>query len=193
MDKTLIKDFFNKLAPSWGDGKIINDEIINIILDNAQVSEGKDILDVACGTGFLINYYLKRNVRFVTGVDLSDKMCEIASKRFDPEKVEIICEDIEEFSYDKKYDAIVIYNSFPHFIDGEKTICHLASMLKPNGILTVAHGMSRDRINNHHSNVSDELKCELPEADKLAEIFSKYLQVTTIISNEKMYQVAGRK
>ena len=42
--------------------------------------EGKDILDVACGTGFLINYYLKRNARFVTGVDLSDKMCEIASK-----------------------------------------------------------------------------------------------------------------
>ena len=97
MDKTLIKDFFNKLAPDWGDGKDINNDIINIILDNAQVSEGKDILDVACGTGFLINYYLKRNVRFVTGVDLSDKMCEIASKRFNPEKVEIICADIEEF------------------------------------------------------------------------------------------------
>ena len=51
---------------------------MNIILDNAKVSEGKNILDVACGTGVMIDYYLERKVNSVTGVDFSEKMCEIA-------------------------------------------------------------------------------------------------------------------
>lgn len=53
--------------------------------------------------------------------------------------------------------------------------------------------MSRDFINSHHSNVSYEIKHDLMEADRLAELFSKYLEVTAVISDEKMYQVAGRK
>ena len=193
MNKNKIKEFFNKWAPSWDEGMIKDDTIMNIILDNAAVTKGQDILDVACGTGVMIDYYLEREVRSVTGVDLSDKMCEIASEKFKDKNVKIICGDIEEYNSDIKYDAIVVYNSFPHFPDGERLVCHLSSLLKNGGYLTIAHGMSRDRINSHHSNVSYEIKKDLMEADELARIFSKYLEVTAVISNDKMYQVAGRK
>ena len=173
---------------------IKDDQIMNAILDNAEVSEGKDILDVACGTGVMIDYYLQRKVRSVTGVDFSEKMCEIASGKFAANRnVEIICEDIEEFRSDKGYDAIIVYNSFPHFLNAEKLIAHLSSLLNINGILTIAHGTSRDRINSHHSNVSDDIKCELMNAEELAKIFSHHLQVNTVISNDRIYQVAGRK
>jgi demethylmenaquinone methyltransferase/2-methoxy-6-polyprenyl-1,4-benzoquinol methylase len=121
-------------------------------------------------------------------------MCEIASGKFAANRnVEIICEDIEEFRSDKSYDAIIVYNSFPHFLNAEKLIAHLSSLLNKNGILTIAHGTSRDRINSHHSNVSDDIKCELMNAEELAKIFSHHLQVNTVISNDRMYQVAGRK
>ena len=30
-------------------------------------------------------------------------------------------------------------------------------------------------------------------AEELADMFAKYLEVTTVISNEKMYQVAGKR
>ena len=33
----------------------------------------------------------------------------------------------------------------------------------------------------------------LKEAEELAGIFSKYLRVTTVISNEEMYQIAGTR
>lgn len=193
MDKNKIREFFNSWADGWDKGMMKDDTVMNIILDNAEVSRGKDILDVASGTGVMIDYYLQRGVNSVTGVDLSDRMCEIASGKFKDQNVKIICGDIEEFNSDRKYDAIIIYNSFPHFPDEERLISHLSSLLKKGGILTVAHGMSRDFINSHHSNVSYEIKHDLMEADRLAELFSKYLEVTAVISDEKMYQVAGRK
>ena len=194
MDKNKIKEFFNSWASRWDDDMIKDDQIMNAILDNAEVSEGKDILDVACGTGVMIDYYLQRNVRSVTGVDFSEKMCEIASAKYiDHKNVEIVCKDIEEFENDKGYDAIIVYNSFPHFTDREKLIAHLSSLLNKGGILTIAHGMSRDRINSHHSNVSDDIKCELIDAEELAKIFLSHLKVTAVISNDRMYQVAGRK
>ena len=194
MNKNKIKDFFDNWASKWDDGMIKDDMIMNIILDNSEVTKGKDILDVACGTGVMIDYYLERDVKSITGVDFSDKMCEIASNKFKKyNNVKIICEDIEEYTSDIKYDAIIVYNSFPHFIDPEGLIMHLSSLLKKDGILTIAHGMSRDSINSHHSNVSNDIRTDLLQADQLADIFSKYLLVTTIISNDKMYQVAGKK
>ena len=194
MNKNKIKDFFNDLASKWDAGMVKDDEIMRIILDNAEVRKGKDVLDVACGTGVMIDYYLDREVNSITGVDLSDKMCEIASNKFKNNKnVTIICEDVEEYCSDKKYDAIVVYNSFPHFIDPEHLIAHLSSLLKKDGILTIAHGMSRDKLNYHHSTISSEVRRELMEANELAQLFSKYLEVTTIISNDKMYQVVGKK
>ena len=51
MHKEVVKEFFDKLAFTWDEGMIKNEEVIKIILDNALVSSGKDILDVACGTG----------------------------------------------------------------------------------------------------------------------------------------------
>ena len=193
MDKNKIREFFNSWADGWDKGMMKDDTVMNIILDNAEVSRGKDILDVASGTGVMIDYYLQRGVNYVTGVDPSDRMCEIASGKFKDQNVKIICGDIEEFNSDRKYDAIIIYNSFPHFPDEERLISRLSSLLKKGGILTVAHGMSRAFINSHHSNVSYEIKHDLMEADRLAELFSKYLEVTAVISDEKMYQVAGRK
>ena len=194
MNKNKIKEFFNEWASRWDDDMVKNDVIMNIILDNAKVSEGKNILDVACGTGVMIDYYLERGVNSVTGVDFSEKMCEIASIKYhNNNKVNIICEDIEEFNSEIKYDAIIVYNSFPHFSNAEGLISHLSNLLEKDGILTIAHGMSRDVINSHHSNVSMDIKTDLLQAQELADIFSKYLEVTTIISNDKMYQVAGRK
>jgi ubiquinone/menaquinone biosynthesis C-methylase UbiE len=35
-----------------------NDAIIGRILDNAEVGPGMDVLDVACGTGVMFDYYV---------------------------------------------------------------------------------------------------------------------------------------
>ena len=95
IEKKEVIEFFDRLASDWDAGLIRNEEIINTILDNAGVTAGKDVLDVACGTGVLIPDYLKRKVRSVTGVDISPKMAEIAKEKFPQEQVTILCGDVE--------------------------------------------------------------------------------------------------
>ena len=188
-----VIEFFDRLAPGWDAEMIRNDEIINTILDNAGVTAGKDVLDVACGTGVLIPDYLKRGVSSVTGIDISSKMAEIAQEKFPHEQVTIICGDVETTDFGKLFDCIVVYNAFPHFPDPERLIVRLSSLLKPDGKLTVAHGMSREKIDAHHHGSASHVSNGLMSAEDLAVIFGKHLEVTTVLSDERMYQVVGVK
>lgn len=188
MDKTSIEAFFDRAASSWDDEMIKDDLIIKTILDNANVKEGDTVLDVACGTGVMIPYYLERSAN-PTGIDLSKKMVEIANDKF--KDIEFIWGDVEELN-DRKFDRVVVYNAFPHFIDPEALVKHLATLLNKDGTLTIAHGMSRERINHHHEGVASSISNGLMEASELAKIMSKYLDVYVSIDDDRMYQVSGK-
>ena len=193
MDKNTIKDFFDNCASSWDSEMIRDDSIINNILDNAEVSEGKDVLDVACGTGVLFKDYLARNVASITGVDISSEMLKYAEKNYNDSRIKLICGDIEQITILKDFDNIVIYNAFPHFPNPEIVIYNLCQMLKSGGTLTVAHGMSISKIDEHHSGKANDVSIKLMDVDSLADLFGKYLEVTISISDDRMYQVVGRK
>ncbi len=188
-----VIEFFDRLAPGWDADMVRNDAIIGTILDNAGVTEGKDVLDVACGTGVLIPDYLKRNAASVTGIDISPKMAEIAKAKFPQPEVTILCGDVETTDFGKQFDCIVVYNAFPHFPDPERLITRLSELLKPDGTLTVAHGMSREKIDAHHHGAASHVSNGLMSAEDLAAIFEKHLTVTTVLSDDRMYQVVGAK
>ncbi len=193
MEKQSVIEFFDRLAPDWDAEMIRSDEVIRTILDHAGVTAGKRVLDVACGTGVLIPDYLSRGVASVTGIDISPKMAEIAREKFPKDPVRILCGDVEETDFQERFDCIVVYNAFPHFPDPERLIRRLSDLLKPGGTLTVAHGMSREKINAHHSGTASKVSIGLMGAQELAELFGRYLEVTAVVSDERMYQVVGVK
>lgn len=193
MDKQSIIEFFDSLAPQWDADMIRSDEIINTILDNAGIGEGSDVLDVACGTGVLIPDYLARGVKHVVGIDISPEMARIAAAKFPQENVEILCGDVETTELGRGFDRIMVYNAFPHFPEPERLIRTLSAMLLPGGTLTVAHGMSREKIDIHHSGRASKVSHGLMHADELEGIFEKFLTVTVKISDDRMYQVTGIK
>lgn len=188
-----VIEFFDRLAPGWDAEMVRNDEIIGAILDNAGITDGKDVLDVACGTGVLIPDYLKRKVASVTGIDISPKMAGIAKAKYPQPEVTILCGDVETTDFGKQFDCIVVYNAFPHFPDPDRLIQTLSDLLKPGGTLTVAHGMSREKIDAHHHGVAHHVSNGLMPAEDLAVIFARHLTVTTVLSDDRMYQVVGRK
>ena len=194
MDKKDIIEFFDHCAPTWDAEMIKSDAIIGTILDNAQVGEDMDILDVACGTGVMFDYYLQRGAASVTGIDISPAMAQIAQEKYASEaRVQVICGDVEEHAFDRKFDRIVVYNAFPHFPDPAGLIATLAGLLKEGGYLTIAHGMSREAIDGHHKGAASKVSNGLMSAESLKELFTPYLQVKTVISDDKMYQVCGIK
>lgn len=198
MDKPTIISFFDRMAPSWDADMIRNDTLINTILDNANVHSGVRVLDVACGTGVLFPDYLSHNVACITAIDFSPAMIAIAESKVaklgdDAKRFCIICDDVETHAFDTCFDSIIVYNSFPHFPDSEKLICRLSGLLAKDGVLTVAHGMSKEAIDKHHSGIASSVSISLLPAEELAGIFAKYLDVTCCISDDKMYQVVGKK
>ncbi|MBQ7341443.1 MAG: class I SAM-dependent methyltransferase [Oscillospiraceae bacterium] len=194
MEKRDIIEFFDRCAPSWDADMIKSDTIIGKILDNAEVAAGMDILDVACGTGVMFDYYLSRNVASVTGIDISPEMAKIASQKYkNNPKIQVICGDVEEYSFDRKFDRIVVYNAFPHFPYPKRLIKILSRLLKEDGRLTVAHGMSREAIDNHHSGAASKVSNGLMTAESLKRIFDAHFTVEVVISNDFMYQVSGVK
>jgi len=193
MQKKDVIQFFDRYAPQWDADMIIDDQIVSLILDNASVSKDKHCLDVACGTGVLTPYYLDRKVASLTGVDISPEMIRIAKNKFTQPTVQFICGDIETEVIERDFDCVVMYNAFPHFADPEQIISVLAGLLAPGGLLTVAHGMSREAINHHHSGAASKVSNGLPSAEELSHVFAKYLDVTTLIDDDRMYQVVGRR
>ena len=194
MEKKDVIEFFDRCAPTWDAEMIKKDEIIEAILDNAEVGEGMDVLDVACGTGVMIPYYLKRNVSSVTGIDISPEMAKIAAGKYAQEpKVTIICGDVEDTAFDRKFDRIVVYNAFPHFPRPKRLIKVLSTLLKEDGRLTIAHGASREAIDNHHSGSASKVSNGLMRAEDLVKLFDPHFDVEIMISNKRMYQVSGVK
>ncbi len=194
MNKQDVIEFFDRLAPGWDADMIKSDVIIGKILDNAEVGPGQDVLDVACGTGVMFPYYLQRGVASVTGIDISPEMAKIAEEKSsgDP-KVQVICADVEAFKFRKKFDRIVVYNALPHFPNPKRLVKILSGLLKENGRLTIAHGMSREAIDNHHKGSASKISNGLMTAESLKKLFDPHFTVEVMISNSKMYQVSGVK
>ena len=194
MNKQDVIDFFDRCAPGWDAALIRDDAVIAKILDNAEVEAGMDVLDVACGTGVLFPYYLQRGVASVTGIDISPEMARIAGEKFAAEeKIRVICGDVEETVFDRKFDRIVVYNAFPHFPRPKRLIRILAGLLKEDGRLTVAHGQSREAIDGHHSGSASKVSNGLMSAESLKKLFDPHFDVEIMVSNRKMYQLSGVK
>jgi demethylmenaquinone methyltransferase/2-methoxy-6-polyprenyl-1,4-benzoquinol methylase len=187
MQKKDIIDYFDRCAPGWDAEVIRNEAVITAILDHAGIDCGMHVLDVGCGTGVLFPDYLKRNVGSVTGIDISPEMAKIAASKYP--QVQVICGDAEHTAFDRKFDAVMVYNALPYFPDPAALIEALARAVKPGGRLSVANSMGFTQFRKKHGSVSVSL---VPEKE-LANLFAPFFDVDVIISNDRMYQVAGTR
>ncbi len=58
-------------------------------------------------------------------------MIRIAREKFPQENVQFVCGDAETAPLGEGFDAIVIYNAFPHFPEPERLVARLAALLAP--------------------------------------------------------------
>ncbi|MFB0920698.1 MAG: class I SAM-dependent methyltransferase [Oscillospiraceae bacterium] len=193
MDKKNVVEFFDRLAPQWDDDMVRDEDVINTILNNAGITKGVSVLDVACGTGVLIPDYLIRNVSSVIGVDISANMIRLAKEKFSDPRVTFICADAETSRFEEVFDRCVIYNAFPHFPSPYLLMRNLASCLKTGGILTIAHGLSRQQIDSHHMEHASSVSVGLMSDDELSALLSPYFDVVVTISDDRMQQITGIK
>ena len=191
MEQQDVIRFFDRCAPSWDAALVRNETVISAILDNAGICAGVDVLDVACGTGVLFPDYLVRGVASLTAIDISPEMAKLAQQKFP--QVKVLCGDAEQTDFGRCFDAVMIYNAFPHFPEPARLIERLAKWVKPGGRLSVAHGMSREKLMQHHAGSASRVSIDLLEAHELAQLLAPWFDVDVMISDDTMYQVCGRK
>ncbi|NEQ52713.1 MAG: methyltransferase domain-containing protein [Leptolyngbya sp. SIO3F4] len=97
--------------------------------------QGLDILELASGTGYLVEQAVAQGAT-VTGIDFSPKMVELAQQRV-PIGAKFLVGDATDLPFKERYfDAVVCSFGFPHFADPQKVLQATASVLKPGGTLT---------------------------------------------------------
>ena len=191
MNKEEIIAYFDRAAKRWDAHMVTDERKIEAILDAAGICPGATVLDVACGTGVLFPYYLRRDVARVIGVDVSSEMVRIAKGKTTDPRVEVLCGDMETLPVRRLCDCCVIYNAFPHFRDPERLIRRLAQWVKPGGRIAVAHGMSLEALRRHHAGRAEHVSRDMMETAELAELLAPWFHVEQMVSDEEKYIVSG--
>jgi 2-polyprenyl-3-methyl-5-hydroxy-6-metoxy-1,4-benzoquinol methylase len=114
-----------------------------------ELPPGARILDVACGSGWLSEYFARLGYD-VTGIDISSDLIRISEDRVrgvpygvdpvTPLRCRFLVHDVEGAPLDEKFDALVCYDAMHHFADEQAVARNLAAMLEVGGLLFILEG-----------------------------------------------------
>jgi len=125
------------------------------------------VLDVGCGPGWL-SELLARCGYWVTGVDISDDMVEIARLRVEriPEQVAEGLDPVAEFHampvrdmpWNDRFDAAVLYDTMHHFDDELETLKVIFRTLVPGGRVYIREGSKPPAGSEAERNLVEEMR-----------------------------------
>ena len=203
----LSKEWFNKQAPVYDDtntilyskyGKISCENIYNYLKDK----EYKKLLDIGCGTGYLIDMLTKNHEAEFTGLDLSPEMIKQANNK-NIKNAKFLEGRSDEIPFDNNtFDIITCSQSFHHYPDTDKSMQEARRILKPGGLYILSDtgvGFFKmlgvkvdDFIYRHFSNTGDcnvsYMEKTIKDMERNGFMIVKAEKVTTFI-----YTVIGKK
>jgi 2-polyprenyl-3-methyl-5-hydroxy-6-metoxy-1,4-benzoquinol methylase len=103
----------------------------------------KRVLDLGCNIGHLTTWYARTDPdRRVTGVDFSSPCIHAAranARKRALTNVEFQAADVEACKLPGTYDAIVDSQCLTYVKDIRRVLCHLSTLLEPQGLLVTTH------------------------------------------------------
>ena len=97
---------------------------------------GRRVLDLGCGAGQLAHHLAGRGAAEVIGVDLSERMLELARSEWSHPRVAYLRASIEEVTFDHaRFDLVVSSMAF-HYVADYRGLCRrIREWLAPGGVL----------------------------------------------------------
>jgi ubiquinone/menaquinone biosynthesis C-methylase UbiE len=127
LDKNIIKDYFNSIAPKrqrWKKKRKYYNRSLERYF-SFIIPAGSKVLEIGCGTGELLNAV---KPSYGAGIDFSEEMIKIASASFPEYK--FMVDDIENLQLNEKFDYIIMSDLTMSLWDIQKAflclnkVCH---------------------------------------------------------------------
>lgn len=188
-----IAAYFDERADSWDESGCSGESRVQgAVLSLVDLKPGDSVLDLGCGTGVMIPFYLAAQAGKIVAVDVSEKMVERAREKFGGEpSVELRASDALSLDEGERFDAAVIYNAYPHFPDKLALVEKVYRMLKPSGRFVVAHGSGKDAINRHHEAVAAGVSCGLRAASEESVLWAGKFEIEALVDTPGFYAFSG--
>lgn len=100
--------------------------------------EGKNVLEVACGSGQGLGYLTKKAKKII-GVDIDKKLLEIANKYYHGrDKIQLMQADAQQLPFeDKSFDVVILYEAIYYLSYPEKFIEESYRILQDGGMIFI--------------------------------------------------------
>lgn len=138
---------YDEICPQWDEYR--NKTSVNkCIADfSRRLKPNSSILDVGCGTGYPIDFFLSERGFRITGIDSSAKMIEKAAS-LKLKNTEYHVAELFGFRTEEKFDAIIAFDCLWHIChDNQKYIYGtIASLIKKGGYFIFTHGKKDGEI-----------------------------------------------
>ena len=187
-----VAEFFDALAPAWDERA--NDDLARVsqLFKKLDIREGDKVLDLACGTGVVSELIHRFSCAPVHGLDISKEMIARAQAKYAQEE-HVTFEQGDFLDWKGgRYDYIVVYNAYPHFVDVAAFKKALLQHLAPGGCFAIVHSLGRARLAKHHHGLSANISRNIDAPKKEAAAYQDRFDVFLAEEGEDFYLLAGR-
>lgn len=98
--------------------------------------EGKQVLDVGCGTGFFVDWYLRHGAT-VRGIDITEVSISQLRERFAGSDFRTLDIGAPDYSVDRQFDIVNMWDVIYHIVVPDafdRALANIAKSLRPGGL-----------------------------------------------------------
>lgn len=175
----------------------INRKQYAVTIKQLSVQENDVVLDIGFGNGVFIKQLLKQNPKKIVGIEISEDMISLATKRnqdaVDAGEAEFLKADIQSLPFaDHSFDKLYTINTVCFWQDIEKAFAEIKRVLKPNGLFVNTFYM-KEHLEKLMITKYDFKKYDITELEKLAvESGLEWMGIVEIEKN-KSYSICVKK
>lgn len=189
-----MEEFFDNLSEYWDDNEKASQDELKSFLSFLDIKKGDKVLDLGCGTGIITNLLYEKSNETVIGMDLSKKMIEKAKEKYkNNPNLKFINSNFLTCDFKSKFDYIILFNAYPHFVDKEKFKISVLNALKDNGKLAIIHNLSRKELEICHSNCPFNFSRPIEDSEQEYEIYKPELSLIFYEEDEHSYKAILKK
>jgi ubiquinone/menaquinone biosynthesis C-methylase UbiE len=159
-------NFFSGISRSWDDRHAEPEELdrLRVFAEHFRLRPGERVLDVGCGSGRLITIVCEKigpNGSLVE-LDFAPGMLAIGRRKANIGNVTFMLGDAHAMPLPgKDFDKVIALALLPHLDDPPCALKEFHRVLKPGGLLIIAHQMGREALDRLHGQSSEPVRRDL--------------------------------